>query len=482
MTLETRPGLKQALGQRLRLRPRQFDPGPLFAPKKLAQTAKDIEHRLGDVKVREPRKFELDETYRVVSSTWKVKRSLEGLDRRDLKRVPWILFWKDEQQHELLGADPAFVETYATWLRQIRRPSAVAALIRVLLQYYPVELSTFGELLRIVRICVVAGPSGRLRAWRERHNEFQLFLGGPSYFADVWLKSNGEDRQLLERAGFTKGLETCEFLRRATRDLLKRISEKLKSDTINAAQLGALLESMLVDGRLRFQDLLRDTISALLLPFEDRKPAAEFEESIREFTLRHVGDPRIRAYRWQGLERELFVLLRWMVSLTLDQFFEVLSETAEERQWRPRKDFWSYYLDRDLISDAWIVLGPDAEAYLQKSTPHDLRGGYARLVKYGDRTQSVLLMKLGDLVVAEGTHSFACRIWSDKNTHSPPFYEPRYFKARLMIDHDYWISHMGTWQSQIAGVIENETGIQNTQETRVGQWLSPRSRRRYRRS
>ena len=497
MTPEIEPGLKQVLVERLRLRSGHFDPGPLFVPKKLAQAVKDIKRSLGDVQIREPRKFELEETYRAVWSTWEEKRSLEGLGRRDLKRVPWVLFWKDQQRNRKLAADSSFLQSYAKWLRQVRCPSAVGALVRVLLQYYPAELPTFGDLLQIARTSVAASSKGRLRNWRERHQQFQLFSeNGPDHLGKLWLDSDGKDSKLLERAGLVEALEKGEFVRRATRYLLKGIARRLTDDALSAEQLRALLDSMLVERHLRIEGLWRDTISALLLPFESRKPVAELEKCIREFTLRHVGDPRIGASRWQGLEKERQIMLRWLAKVTLDQFFRLLAETAQrDDHWEDRKQFWSYYLERGAVSDAWIILGPSAQ-WKVVSNANKLQGSYGCLERAQDKSQSALLMKVGNVVVAEWTHNSTCAFWVNDNTAAPHLYLHKYTRDNLKDDADELLWHFRNWQSRAAAIIGQETGIRNTvvpdlaelQVSQVpgrsyrGQRQYRRTRRRYRRS
>jgi hypothetical protein len=39
----------------------------------------------------------------------------------------------------------------------------------------------------------------------------------------------------------------------------------------------------------------------------------------------------------------------------LEDFFRVLDETAQDSHWKYRKAFWSAYLRRDVIVDAWAT-------------------------------------------------------------------------------------------------------------------------------
>jgi hypothetical protein len=170
--------------------------------------------------------------------------------------------------------------------------------------------------------------------------------------------------------------------------------------------------------------------------------------------------------------------LRWLVKASLDDFFTVLDETADDAHWKFRKAFWSAYLRRNAISDAWIVLGPAAARIVRKE--FDSLAGAAKL-RMGDGTQSshsVLLMQIGALTIAEWSHNGKCWIWSDGEPRVPKLYEAEYKRSQLRDSSKpkRGIVHMGSedgrWQDTIAHIIADETGIRVTR----GEYMPERKR------
>ena len=45
---------------------------------------------------------------------------------------------------------------------------------------------------------------------------------------------------------------------------------------------------------------------------------------------------------------------RWLARASLDVFFKLIEEHALEAHWRYRQAFWLAYLQKGIISDAWL--------------------------------------------------------------------------------------------------------------------------------
>ncbi|MBK6906521.1 MAG: hypothetical protein IPH08_05285 [Rhodocyclaceae bacterium] len=117
-------------------------------------------------------------------------------------------------------------------------------------------------------------------------------------------------------------------------------------------------------------------------------------------------------------------MLRWFAGETLAHFFNLLSRTADDI-WEYRKKFWTAYYQRGAISEAWFALGPIAQAL-----------GRQQKLQFGDlsraaQNQSVLIMKLGSFIVAEWSHSGACRFWNENDRLAPGLYRKVYFADDL---------------------------------------------------
>ena len=94
-----------------------------FEPRKTRKTAAEVEKRFGDVQPKAPTPYDLQELYRRVVKSWGRDRSLTGLDPRDLRRLPWILFYPDTgtKGADWLGAKSAVLREYGHWLSSGRR-------------------------------------------------------------------------------------------------------------------------------------------------------------------------------------------------------------------------------------------------------------------------------------------------------------------------------------------------------------------------
>ena len=205
---------------------------------------------------------------------------------------------------------------------------------------------------------------------------------------------------------------------------MRHVSNLLRSDKMELSVLERVFAFITEEsGQFRFPEKSREIANHLLLPLANENPSPEIQDRIREFLLSHLGDPRITPDSWQGVAwsaRE--VMLRWLVGVALEDFFRLLDAIALDRHWRYRKAFWSAYLERDRITDAWVILGSRvrdvAWASLSEGAEH-----YAGFRKRSgvQSNHSVLLLKVGPLTVSEWSHDGSCRVWLSDNQYAPPF-------------------------------------------------------------
>jgi hypothetical protein len=153
--------------------------------------------------------------------------------------------------------------------------------------------------------------------------------------------------------------------------------------------------------------------------------------------------------------------------MALEDFFRLLDETALDRHWRYRKLFWMAYFQRELITDAWVVLGPHASRMAELSFDQgDLATGKLKAGGGIQGNHSVLLLRLPGMTVAEWSHNGTCRIWLDGNPQAPKMYQMSYSRAELVHGEDFSQRHHGTehgsWQRSIADWVGEN----------IGTWLS----------
>lgn len=434
-----------------------------FEPSRMQRTVEEL-RRLGDRTARPPSPPVLEETLWSVCAAWRANGSLEAVRGRDLRRTPWVLFYPRRPEGNWLAHDERFLHAWLSWLDERENPRAVTALMREFLSVYPEGLPSFQKIRVALERKLRDAKSPRLVRWRERSQEFGLLdRMGPSRLVERWPTSRAAVEEYLESAGLG-GLEASHFVEKATEHLLEQMESQL-GQTSTGLVLARLLQWLEKDGKLRFESLKVRTATALLSPFLNHAPQPELQEEIRSFLCRTIGDPRIRRPAWQGVPEEVRnVLFRWQVSVALEDFFRVLDETALDRHWRYRKAFWSAYLERDLIEDAWVVLGPAAARIARRDL--DTKGEGAGRLRQGDQgesSQSVLLMRIAGLTIAEWSHNGRCRIWGEGNRAAPKLYERDYRRPQLMKGNDWDQVHLrapeGVWQSKVARHIAHECGI-----------------------
>lgn len=407
---------------------------------------------------------DLDKLLREARSQWAEERSLEQFPRRTLKRLVWALFHPSDAPGEWLVHDTEFMVAYARWIMTCRSTAPLRGLIHQYLQVYPHDESLRSWLQRTIRETLARNQSIQVAPWVQRQQNYKIFDDeGPKTVAQRWLAGT-DSREAFERdTGLYNIVSAGRFAFTISSALLHQLHERLRVRSISAAALKRALE-WLVEGRtLRFVQLRDDLVKALLLPFETQRPEPEIETMIQTFLLDLLGDPRTARSSWGVIEPRLVAIIRrWLVGATLEDFFRVLDKTAIERQWLYRKSFWTAYLKLDVIADAWVVLGPDAKIHAGDLTRKGLAAAGSLYGGY-DTFQSVLLMKLGNLVIAEWSHNGMCRFWAERDPLAPRLYDSQYTADRLRRASAEAVTHVaaesGSWQRKVAAYIQRETGI-----------------------
>lgn len=212
-------------------------------------------------------------------------------------------------------------------------------------------------------------------------------------------------------------------------------------------------------------------------------PLRKVDESVKntlvEFFVREYGDPRLaspRHYQWEGVEPQaLTVLTHWLTGNTLQGFVKILERTADET-WRYRQKFWMAYYDQGHVEEAWLALGRDAQvaalgvSHLVQQSP-GMR--YGRLEGGAAANQSVLLLRIGDMVFTEWSHNGSLRAYKEGEWATPRFYQPRYDgndlrelqsldfhegqHMRPELPHKY--PEKGWWQRKARDMIHRHTGV-----------------------
>lgn len=442
-----------------------------FEPRHARAASIRVARRLESDTLRKPEPYDLKVLHRRVSAVWKRDRALDRIRLRDLRRIPWILFY-GESPANWLGADSDMVNRFGLWLRGSARPSSLRSLLHEFLRVYPAELDTFDQVRSLLMDVIEDGRSSppSLRRWRQRCKDFGLLDGdhGLSFVSGL-VSGSDEPEAVLHQAGLDAGLEASGFLQSGIRKFLPKAEGLLQETRLEPSLLGRLLEVLESHRRLRFnQPSVRNEIAvSLLSPFISRPAVPKIRERLQPFFLQHFGDPRLGSgsHKWTNISDDIRrVVIRWLVEQVLDEFLGLIKETALDRHWRYREAFWRAFLNKNLIDDIWFVLGYQAKRQLQRirkrhaetETTADLRGAASN--------QSVLLLRMPGMTVAEWSHNGSCRFWLDGNGAAPKLYKRAYHRSDVMSGADFTQAHhdspRGRWQSQIADWMRHNTGIQ----------------------
>lgn len=223
-------------------------------------------------------------------------------------------------------------------------------------------------------------------------------------------------------------------------------------------------------------DLRVSFADALLRHWGREKPADSVKKVLIEFFVRSYGDPRFeghRQFQWQGVSPQAMATFKnWLTGDTLRGFMKLLQRTADDI-WMHRQRFWMAYYDKGCIDEAWLALGQDALWEAKRLLVDEKGMGYGYLEGGASSNQSVMFLKIGDLVFTEWSHNGSLRAYREGYLDTPKLYEKSYHGADLraaqsMDFHDganinpglvHSHSDKGTWQRKARDFIRSNTGV-----------------------
>lgn len=183
-----------------------------------------------------------------------------------------------------------------------------------------------------------------------------------------------------------------------------------------------------------------DYYEAMLTPFQTEQPPPNVQRILMNCIVEKFKDPRIHIWpipfgRNGEARRDACVstLRRWLSIEYLDLFIKVIESTAVDRQFKPRKNYWLNYFENDKISDVTLVLASDADKIVRKMRTQVENADFMQWAKLNQALgdQSVLLMRIGDLIIAEWSHNGAMRFWKATDKHAPQFHLREYLGSQL---------------------------------------------------
>lgn len=441
-------------------------------PEQLAAMREELEQQLGAAAVKPP------DTQRMMRAYVALKevatndgRGMESVSVATLKSAPWVLFEPVTAEAEPLAADTELVKAYLKEVIARARTSVTVALLVAFLMVYPTQLPVFHTIRRTLAAHVLPRASGpRIEKWRACIERCHLLdEQGPARLATLLAQSDLAATALLESCCLRGLLADSALVHLAYRAWIGHVNKELRAPRQSNASLERLIAFARAPGDqtgLRYERRRVEIADGLLLPFADGTPSAEAVQQVKQFLLDTLGDPRLTgAKRWHGVDdRARAVMLRWLVTATLEDFFRLLEYAAKHdetaaRHWRARKTFWSRYLRAGHIHDAWVALGFVTEVEARGFLSNESRS-YAKLIGSGVKpNHSVIIMRVGSLTITEWSHVGKFRAWYANNRKPPPLHRVSYKRPTLVDYADEELSHYSGWQRKVADVIYQQTGL-----------------------
>lgn len=391
---------------------------------------------------------------------------------RDWRKAAWVLF--DGTPGSTLAENAAVFQTYQRWLGGRDRRSDYQRLIGAWLHAFnPVRYSEGAA--RLIRRACEHWPDW---PWAQRHQLHALFSAksGPAALAEAVFDSTEPVSVALKKTGFSEFLQTGGYAQEVCRHLMTRSGRQIALAQSEARALQIL--QRLADWAapapgtsLRFPSTKEKLAESLLLPWESGvDPPTNVKRGLTGLLVGALSDPRIEPAKWFGIDERVTALLRrWLVGETIESFIRIISRTADPRHWQHRRDFWMRYYKAGHIAEAWVALGSQGQALAMGDD--NLRRSHGRLS--GDAVlgnHSVLLMRIGDLVIADWSHNGKCRINNRSDQAAPKLYQGDYKGRELRYSRTGALGaelgafvHHGSdtwgWQARVSEAIHRNTRI-----------------------
>ncbi len=415
-----------------------------------------------------PRPKDIVDLAREISAS--IKRG-EPLSRRQVRQAPWCL-WHEQAR---LAEQPEALRTILDSVRQAHRPGAFSALATAFVDRFDATANGMSAASDCLQMLVEKWET----PWANLHGEFSFFdlQAGPQRLAAAVVAQNRPAADIVSGYGVGAMGARSGYVRAVTISMLDRLAAGAEPDHLKRLEK---VERYTLDekGEPIFNGLLGKIAEALVKPFGQFKPDKTLRDRFLSLLLRLLGDPRVRSpkNKWHHVPSALTGVVRgWLTEQSLRQFLDIVDITAMERMWKYRRAFWEAVYDAGLISEAWVAFGPDGEKEARRAYGRD--ASFARLEKSGRQIESghaVLLLRIGDGIVADWSHNGKYNIWMDhSDATAPQLYKSQYGSDELRIiegasgnyDTRRKVSRSHTspdrygWQNHASEVLYRMTGV-----------------------
>jgi hypothetical protein len=300
------------------------------------------------------------------------------------------------------------------------------------------------------------------------------------------LKSKSETK-VLNQIGLVGAFASSELVNKSYLLLAELVKKEANSN--NFRPLEVFIAIIAKEKKIKL-NLQVPAMIGLLSPFFDKPPPPSLKDQLQTLFTGSFSDPRISSSDWpeiplqyggQNFRTECLSLIkRWLIFETIELFFKVIAKHTPNEQFEPRKNLWKSYFDNNHVTDAHIILGRDAAKTAQHYKEND---DSARELRWGTVSggniaadQSVLLMQIGSLIIAEWSHNGKFRAWDTNLKRKPEFHKNSYIAAELRTGSNKirnkdgsfgdGIVHLGDWVERAKRYIDSKTDIRVARQIR----------------
>jgi hypothetical protein len=392
---------------------------------------------------------------------------LEGndpLDRRDLLRAPWCI-WTSAHP---LSRQPALVEGLLARIREAGRHNVYRMLAAAWLHNFK-----FGDFcVPLIGDFLKEHISDLGHPWKEAQTALHIFdaATGPKVIVDAAFENDCTPDDILSRIGFRDRLPALGYREHLYRLGFERHQKGTNTDPLD--RLKIMRNWTYADGKVRFQPLKTAAVRAALDPFGDEMPDEKTRDTVLDFVLQLLQDPRLGPEGWSGCPKSEPIARRWLTEQSLRQFFAVLNAFGRKDQWAYQRAFWMALYQRHYIDDAWVIVENAGARQAQQMFGQNV--GFGRIEGF-QPGHAVLLLNIRGLTVAEWSHNSPCSIWDETDgAIGPKLSQSLYSASELKKQHRgdntpanmisqgiFW--HYGAvryrWQGQIAAYLRHRRGL-----------------------
>jgi hypothetical protein len=180
-----------------------------------------------------------------------------------------------------------------------------------------------------------------------------------------------------------------------------------------------------------------------------------------EKLLTAYGDPRKESEHFWSLVAQSCkrAILRWLAGQQMEAFLDVVTraegkgDTTAQAQWQVRRHFWMGMFEHGRIDEAWAAFTSEARsiAKLRYQQTRDRAYRNYGLQEGGRKDTCLLIMRLGNKIVVEGSHNFRVHVFSNDDPRAPSLYGDRYDVDTFLLPfpHENARIHVGQWREWV---------------------------------